>query len=237
MFNHRLILGALFAVWLCPVATQDTCNAGTPGLPGMPGIPGRDGGDGVKGEKGEAGHTLELVDKVIKGQKGEPGIKGAPGKRGSPGNLGPPGPQGPPGDEGDLSDSKPHSAFCVSRETLAYPASGTPIIFQRVITNVNGHFNVNEGKFVCHIPGTYYFVYHATSFKKTLCVKLMVNGEKKANFCDHSQDELNVSSGGFAVYLQHNSEVWLETNDRVNGMYAAGDKSNSVFSGFLLYTH
>lgn len=183
------------------------------------------------------GRTLNLENKVIKGQKGEPGSKGPQGKRGSPGNPGPPGPQGPPGDEGDPSDTKPHSAFCVSRETFEYPTPDTPIIFKNVITNVNGHFNVNEGKFVCRIPGTYYFVYHATSFKKTLCVNLMVNGVKKSNFCDHIQDEINVSSGGVAVYLEHNSKVWLEANDRVNGLYAAGDKGNSVFSGFLLFTH
>lgn len=174
---------------------------------------------------------------MIKGQKGEPGSKGSQGKRGSPGNPGPPGSHGPPGDDGDPSDSKPHSAFSVSRETFEYPKANTPITFNKVITNVNGHFNVIEGKFVCHIPGTYYFVYHATSYKKALCVKLIVNGEKKAYFCDHSQDDFNVSSGGFAVYLQHNSKVWLETSEPINGMYAEGDKGNSVFSGFLLYTH
>ncbi|TSQ12716.1 Complement C1q subcomponent subunit C [Bagarius yarrelli] len=237
MIKHKLLFGSLLAVWLCPITIQDTCRAGTPGLPGIPGIPGRDGRDGEKGEKGEAGRTLELVDKVLRGQKGEPGVKGPQGKRGSPGILGPPGPLGPPGDVGDPSDSKPHSAFSVSRETSAYPEPDLPIIFQRVITNINEHFNVKEGKFVCHIPGTYYFVYHSTSYKKTFCVKLMVDGEKKASFCDHIQDELNNSSGGFAVYLQHRSEVWLEANERLNGMYAAGDKSNSVFSGFLLYTY
>lgn len=232
-----LIFGALLAAWLCTVATQDTCNAGTPGLPGIPGIPGRDGRDGEKGEKGKAGRTVELVNKVVRGEKGELGVKGPQGKSGSSGFLGPPGPPGPPGVVGDQSDSKPHSAFCVSRETTAYPAPDLPIIFQRVITNVNEHFNVNEGKFVCHIPGTYYFVYHSTSHKKTLCIKLMVDGEKKASFCDHIQDDFNMSSGGFAVYLQYRSEVWLEANDRLNGMYAAGDTGNSVFSGFLLYTH
>ncbi|XP_053504754.1 complement C1q subcomponent subunit C [Ictalurus furcatus] len=236
MFNYRFIFVALLAVWLCPVATQNTCHAGTHGLPGIPGIPGHDGRDGEKGEKGEGGRTLELENKVIKGQKGEPGIKGPQGKRGAPGNLGPPGPQGPPGDEGAPSDVKPNSAFCVSRETVDHPAPDTPIIFQTKITNVNDHFNLKEGKFVCHIPGTYYFVYHATS-KKTLCVRLMVDGEKRASFCDHIQSEINVSSGGFAVYLRDNSKVWLETNDKVNGMYAAGDKGNSVFSGFLLYAH
>lgn len=183
------------------------------------------------------GRTLELVNKVIKGQKGEPGIRGYPGKRGAPGNYGPPGPQGPPGDIGDPGDSKPQSAFCVSRETTAYPPHDTPIIFQNAITNVNGHFNISEGKFVCHVPGTYYFVYHATSYQKTLCVKFMVDGTMRASFCDHIQDDLNMSSGGFAVYVKHNSKVWLEANDRVNGIYASGNTGNSVFSGFLLYAH
>lgn len=183
------------------------------------------------------GHTLNLVNKVMKGQKGEPGNKGAQGKIGRVGNPGEPGPVGPPGDVGDTSYFKPQSAFCVSRSTSAYPEPGKPIIFQNAITNVAGHFNVLEGKFVCHIPGTYYFVYHASLYKKTLCVKLMVDGRQKASFCDHIQDEINVSSGGLAVYLQHNSTVWLMTYERVNGMYAAGEKGNTVFSGFLLFAH
>lgn len=175
---------------------------------------------------------------VTKGQKGEPGSKGYQGKRGSPGNPGPPGSPGPHGAHGDPSDSKPHSAFSVSRETYQHPPTDTPISFSKVITNVNEHFNVSENKFVCQIPGTYYFVYHVSSIKKALCVKLMVNGEKKVNFCDHGQDELNLSSGGVAVYLQYMSKVWLETeSNRVNAMYARGNIASSVFSGFLLYTH
>ncbi|KAF7697070.1 complement C1q subcomponent subunit C [Silurus meridionalis] len=237
MFNHRLIFVVLLAAQVFSVSTQDTCRAGTPGLPGIPGIPGRYGRDGEKGEKGEAGRTLDLVDKVIKGQKGDAGIKGSQGKIGSPGDPGPAGPPGPPGDKGDTSDSKLHSAFCVARETYEHPAPKTPIMFPKVITNVKNHFNVNEGKFVCQIPGTYYFVYHATS-TKTLCVRLFVDGKAQFIFCDHIQAQYNLSSGGISVYLKHNSKVWLETTDlRVNGMYSAGDKGNSVFSGFLLYAH
>ncbi|KAI5096582.1 complement C1q subcomponent subunit C, partial [Silurus meridionalis] len=160
---------------------------------------------------------------------------GSQGKIGSPGDPGPAGPPGPPGDKGDTSDSKLHSAFCVARETYEHPAPKTPIMFPKVITNVKNHFNVNEGKFVCQIPGTYYFVYHATS-TKTLCVRLFVDGKAQFIFCDHIQAQYNLSSGGISVYLKHNSKVWLETTDlRVNGMYSAGDKGNSVFSGFLLY--
>ncbi|KAL7844272.1 hypothetical protein SRHO_G00228110 [Serrasalmus rhombeus] len=218
---------------------QDSCPAGIPGLPGIPGFPGRDGRDGVKGEKGDAGRTLQLEKLAVKGESGVPGLPGRPGKRGNPGDPGPPGPPGPPGGRGDVSNSKPQSAFCVSRETTAAPKPNSPVNFHNVITNINEHFNVSESKFVCHIPGTYYFVYHATSMGKTLCVMLMVNGEKKSTFCDHIQStgsHYQVSSGGLAVYLMHNQKVWLETNAQ-NGMYAAENKGNSVFSGFLVYAH
>uniref|UniRef100_A0A4W4EA22 C1q domain-containing protein n=3 Tax=Electrophorus electricus TaxID=8005 RepID=A0A4W4EA22_ELEEL len=242
MLSCRLIIGALLVVFLHHVAAQDTCPAGTqgvPGIPGLPGIPGRDGRDGMKGEKGAPGITVKLNKDGAKGDRGDPGIQGSAGKRGSSGDPGPPGPQGPPGDRGDPSDSKPRSAFCVSRETIDNPTSSTPIMFLNAITNIEGHFNVSEGKFVCYIPGTYYFAFHTTSFQKSLCVMLMVNGQKKATFCDHIQSSSNhyqVSSGGFAVHLKQNEKVWLETNN-MNGMYAAKNKGNSVFSGFLIYAH
>ncbi|XP_072517902.1 complement C1q subcomponent subunit C [Salminus brasiliensis] len=239
MLNCRLFFGALLAVHLCLTAAQDTCPVGIPGQPGFPGFPGRDGRDGVKGEKGDAGHSIELEKDAVKGQKGNPGFRGLPGKRGSPGDPGPPGPPGQPGDQGDSSNSKPQSAFCVSRETISNPKANLPVVFNKVITNINNHFNVSEGKFVCHIPGTYYFVYHTTSLGKSLCVMLMVNGVKKATFCDHILNQsayYQVSSGGLAVYLEHNQKVWLETSMQ-NGMFAAENKGNSVFSGFLVYAH
>ncbi|KAI4900504.1 hypothetical protein NFI96_020132 [Prochilodus magdalenae] len=212
MLNCRLVFIAVLAACLCPVAAQNTCPAGIPGLPGIPGFPGRDGRDGVKGEKGAAGRTIKLEKDAVKGEKGDPGPIGRPGKRGSPGVSGPPGPPGPPGDRGDSSNSKPQSAFCVSRETIEYPKANSPVTFNRVITNINEHYNVSEGKFVCHIPGTYYFVFHTTSSGKTLCVMLMVNGVKTTTFCDHNQSGGNhyqVSSGGLAVYLKQSQKVSL----------------------------
>ncbi|KAG9265606.1 complement C1q subcomponent subunit C [Astyanax mexicanus] len=241
MLNYTLILGAvLLAVCLWPADAQNTCPAAIPGLPGFPGFHGRDGKDGEKGEKGAPG--LTSGQNAEKGLKGDRGLNGPQGKRGHPGDPGPPGPagiRGPPGDQSNLSDSTAKSAFCVSRGTIAYPAPNTPVKFENVITNINEHFNVDEGKFVCQIPGMYYFVYHTTSQGKTLCVGLMVNGERKASFCDHTQSagtHYQVSSGGLAVYLSPNQKVWLETTAH-NGMYGAGDKGNSVFSGFLMYAH
>lgn len=67
----------------------------------------------------------------------------------------------------------------------------------------------------------------------------MLDGERLAAFCDHIGNKnsgLQVSSGGLAVYVKKAQEVWLET-DTNNGMYAAGGKGDSVFSGFLVYAH
>lgn len=177
-----------------------------------------------------------------KGQKGEPGVKGKPGKIGKSGVPGPPGDNGmfgPPGDQGESDNAKSAlvSAFSVKRTTEVRPDRGTPVRFTSVITNINDHFNTLTGKFVCQIAGTYYFVYHASSSTKNLCVNLMLDGERLAAFCDHiGNNAQQVSSGGLAVYVKKAQQVWLET-DTNNGMYAAGDKGDSVFSGFLVYAH
>lgn len=177
-----------------------------------------------------------------KGQKGEPGIKGKPGKIGKSGVLGPagdPGMAGLPGDQGESDNSKSAqvSAFSVRRATDVKPDRSTPVRFTSVITNINNHFNTETGKFVCQIAGTYYFVYHASSSTKNLCINLVLDREKLAAFCDHiGNNAQQVSSGGLAVYVKKAQQVWLET-DMNNGMYAAGNKGDSVFSGFLLYAH
>ncbi|KAK7131127.1 hypothetical protein R3I94_016306 [Phoxinus phoxinus] len=212
-----------------------------PGLPGIPGYPGRDGRDGVKGETGYPGNPLKPDQAIKNGEKGEPGIKGRPGKRGIHGDSGIKGPLGPPGEPGDPGNSEGsrsplQSAFSVSRATRSPPEPSAVIRFGTIITNVNGHFNAEESKFVCKIPGTYYFVFHASS-KDKMCVILMHDDKKLGSFCEHIQkNSQQVSSGGLAVYLKENEKVWLVTNS-YNGLFAEGRKADSVFSGFLIHAH
>lgn len=184
------------------------------------------------------GILLKPDQATIKGEKGEPGVTGMPGKRGRPGETGDIGPHGPPGEPGDLSESGDiasvlQSAFSVARLTRTPPDSHAAIRFSKIITNINSHFN-NEGKFVCQIPGYYYFVFHASSYDDNLCVSLMVDGNKLANFCDHKNKSKSqqAHSGGLAVYLKQNQNVWLQTGS-YNNMYG-GDMGDSVFSGFLI---
>ncbi|KAI7795836.1 complement C1q subcomponent subunit C-like [Triplophysa rosa] len=244
MFDrHQIsgISGIIVIVSLCfSLVSMGTCpDAGTPGLPGIPGLPGRDGRERINGDKGDPGIPLKPADATKKGEKGEPGVIGSPGKRGRPGeagDIGPPGPPGEPGDQGESGDTTSllQSVFSVSRLTRNPPEPHAVIRFSKNITLINSHFN-NEGKFVCQISGYYYFVFHASSYDKNLCVFLMVDGSKLATFCDHhkSSKSQQAPSGGLAVYLRQNQNVWLQTNS-YNGMFA-GDMGDSVFSGFLIH--
>ncbi|XP_016361591.1 complement C1q subcomponent subunit C [Sinocyclocheilus anshuiensis] len=244
MFGGHIIFRILLVGFLClSLVSTDTCSSGgMPGYPGIPGFPGRDGREGMKGENGKPGMPLKPDEIRKRGGEGEPGTKGIHGKRGIQGDfgiMGPPGLSGQPGDTGNLDTSRSHlqSAFSVARATRAHPEPNSLIRFSTIITNINVDFNIAESKFVCKIPGTYYFVFHASSYEKHLCVNLIHDDKKLAVFCDHMQkSNQQVSSGGLAVYLKENEKVWLMTGG-YNGLFAEGEKADSVFSGFLIHAH
>ncbi|XP_026090753.1 complement C1q subcomponent subunit C [Carassius auratus] len=244
MFGGHLIFRTLLVGILClSLVSTDTCpSGGMPGFPGIPGFPGRDGREGIKGEKGEPGKPLKPDETMKKGATGVSGFQGIPGKRGLQGDngvMGPPGPTGEPGDRGNFDSprSRLQSAFSVARATRSHPDPNSLIRFGTIITNINENFNTGESKFVCQIPGTYYFVFHTSSYDKHLCVNLIHDDKKLAVFCDHIQKgNQQVSSGGLAVYLKENEKVWLTTGG-YNGLFAEGEKADSVFSGFLIHAH
>ncbi|CAJ1051981.1 complement C1q subcomponent subunit C-like [Xyrichtys novacula] len=238
---HRCIflVGALLSLAVPLLVAMETCPAtGMPGMPGIPGMPGRDGRDGHKGEKGQPGAVLSGGLHPQKGQKGEPGQVGYPGKRGpsgdmgTPGDPGKPGPPGEPGEPGTMGDQE-KAAFSVARATNEYPNKFSVIRFLKVITNINNDYNTETGHFRCRIPGTYYFVFHA-SLDDRLCVAMKLDGQVVTTFCDF-RTRKQVTSGGMAVYMSRDQELWLETKD-YRGM--RGKPSGfSVFSGFLLQAH
>ncbi|XP_075394568.1 complement C1q subcomponent subunit C [Tenrec ecaudatus] len=210
---------------------------GIPGMPGLPGTPGKDGHDGFPGQKGEPGIPAIPGTRGPKGQKGEPGTPGHPGKNGptgpsgAPGVPGIPGPTGEPGVEGRYKQ-KHQSVFTVTRQTVQFPEPNSLVKFNVAITNPQGDYDTNTGKFTCKVPGLYYFVYH-TSQTANLCVHLYFKGTKVTSFCDHMSNSKQVSSGGVLLRLQVGDQVWLAVND-YNGMVGT-DGSDSVFSGFLLF--
>lgn len=241
MFHHCfLVIGALLSLIIPVLVAMESCPAtGMPGLPGIPGMPGRDGRDGEKGEKGQSGARWQGSLGPQKGEKGEPGIMGFPGKRGQsgepglPGGPGIPGPPGEPGEPG-TAGAQQTAAFSVARGTNEYPDRTSVIRFTSVITNINNDYDTATGRFRCRVPGTYYFVFHA-SLEDKLCVLMKLDQKLLTSFCDHRRVRRQVTSGSLAVYLSRDQEVWLETKD-YRGMRGQ-PAGYSVFSGFLLHPH
>uniref|UniRef100_A0A7N4P4C1 Complement C1q C chain n=1 Tax=Sarcophilus harrisii TaxID=9305 RepID=A0A7N4P4C1_SARHA len=235
--SHSLNLLLLLLAILGGTQADPTSCYGIPGMPGLPGVPGKDGRDGLRGPKGEPGIPAIPGTSGPKGQKGDPGLPGHPGKNGPPGPAGPPGDpgsQGPPGKPGipGKYKLKYQSMFSVTRKTQEHPEPNKLVRFNTVISNPQGHYDVSTGKFTCQVPGLYYFVYHVSQ-TANLCLMLVMDGTRKASFCDHISNKKQVTSGGVLLRMELNQQVWLEVND-YNGMVGT-EGSDSVFSGFLLF--
>lgn len=238
--GYYLLVGSLLSLSLPFLVSSQTCpGAGIPGFPGFPGHPGKDGRDGLRGEKGEPAESWNSGLGPQKGQKGEPGAMGIPGKRGQsgePGNPGSRGTDGPPGEPGEpgVAGVQHKVAFSVARGSTENPPRASAIRFTKVITNVNNDYNTETGHFRCRVAGTYYFVYHA-SLDNKLCILMKMDNTLLASFCDHRGSKRQVTSGGLAVYLSSDQEVWLETKD-YRGM-TGKPTGFSVFTGFLMQAH
>ncbi|XP_034546079.1 uncharacterized protein LOC117817461 [Notolabrus celidotus] len=241
MLHHRVLLITTLLSLAAPLlAADETCSAtGMPGLPGIPGMPGRDGREGQKGQRGEPGAAWQGGLGPQKGEKGGPGLTGYPGKRGqsgeggTPGIPGKPGTLGEPGEPGSVGVQE-KAGFSVARATNNVPDRSSVIKFLNVITNINDDYDTETGKFRCRVPGTYYFVYHA-SLDDRLGVVLKLDGVEMTVFWDHRRGRRQVTSGSMAVYMSKDQELWLETTDN-RGMRGK-PAGYSIFSGFLLHQH
>ncbi|XP_068441956.1 complement C1q tumor necrosis factor-related protein 2 [Clinocottus analis] len=230
---------------------------GNPGAPGSPGAigpmgpPGKDGPDGMDGEKGEKG---DQGDPGRTGNPGKPGVKGregvigkagprglkgprgtlgVAGKRGQKGELGDVGQQGAPG--GCNCGSAARSAFSVA-VTRSYPKERLPIRFSRILLNEGDHYNASSGKFVCTVPGVYYFTYDITLANKHLAIGLVHNGQYKIKTFDANTGNHDVASGSTVLHLQQADQVWLQIfySDQ-NGLFFDPFWTDSTFTGFLIY--
>ncbi|XP_069027415.1 complement C1q tumor necrosis factor-related protein 2 isoform X1 [Embiotoca jacksoni] len=231
--------------------------AGNPGAPGSPGAmgpvgpPGEDGPDGKDGEKGEKG---DQGDPGRPGNPGKPGVKGREGVIGKAGLRGLKGPRGAPGvagkkgQRGELGDtgqqgepggcncgSAARTAFSVA-VTKSYPKERMPIRFSRILLNEGNHYNVSSGKFVCAIPGVYYFSYDITLANKHLAIGLVQNGQYKIKTFDANTGNHDVASGSTVLQLQQSDEVWLQIfYSEQNGLFFDPFWTDSTFTGFLIY--
>lgn len=164
-------------------------------------------------------------------------MSGTPGKHGTPGKKGPKGKKGEPGLPGPCSCSTGHarSAFSVA-VTKSYPRERLPIKFDKILMNEGGHYNASSGKFVCSVPGIYYFTYDITLANKHLAIGLVHNGQYRIRTFDANTGNHDVASGSTILALKQDDEVWLQIfYSEQNGLFYDPYWTDSLFTGFLIY--
>ncbi|XP_075959745.1 uncharacterized protein c1qtnf2 [Anarhichas minor] len=237
-----------------PGATGPAGNPGAPGSPGpmgpmgLPGKDGPDGKDGERGGNGNGGAPGRTGNPGKPGVKGREGVLGKAGPRGLKGLRGTPGKAGKRGHKGELGDvgqqgapggcncgSAARSAFSVA-VTKSYPKERLPIRFSRILLNEGDHYNTTSGKFVCVVPGVYYFTYDITLANKHLAIGLVHNGQYKIKTFDANTGNHDVASGSTVLHLQQSDQVWLQIfYSEQNGLFFDPFWTDSTFTGFLIY--
>ncbi|XP_078736117.1 complement C1q tumor necrosis factor-related protein 5-like [Lampetra fluviatilis] len=225
-----VLVGAQQEKTVCAGINGIPGQPGAPGQHGTPGAPGRDGRDGITGAPGAKG---DLGARGLTGDPGLPGKLGPLGQPGLAGTPGVPGEQGKRGEKGEQGESGvgPRSAF--SAKVGAYtPAASSPVTFNVIITNPQGHYNPGTGKFTCAHPGVYYFTLYAHPGEKNLVVMIMKNGEVVSKICGINY---NAISGSVVLSLKARDEVWLELQAPYIHFYIDVHR-DAVFSGYILYS-
>ncbi|XP_032834212.1 complement C1q tumor necrosis factor-related protein 5-like isoform X3 [Petromyzon marinus] len=218
MSISALPLLLLLLVVVVGAQQERTICAGINGIPGQPGAPGEHGTPGAPGRDGRDGAT------------GPPGAKGDVGARGLAGDPGLPGGRGEKAEQ-VKSSVGPRSAF--SAKVGAYtPAAGSPVTFNVIITNPQGHYNPGTGKFTCTHPGVYYFALYVHPGEKHLVVMIMKNGVVISKMCGINYDTI---SGSVVLSLKAGDEVWLEL-EAPHISFFINLHRDAVFSGYLLYS-
>ncbi|XP_053735843.1 complement C1q tumor necrosis factor-related protein 2 [Synchiropus splendidus] len=228
-----------------PGAPGSPGPSGRMGPPGMDGPDGKDGEKGAKGDEGDQGRPGNQGKPGVKGRDGvigKAGPRGLKGQRGSAGLTGKRGQKGDVGDKGEEGHpgrcncgTAARSAFSVA-VTKSYPKERLPIRFSRVLLNEGNHYNTSSGKFVCAIPGVYYFSYDITLANKHLAIGLVHNGQYKIKTFDANTGNHDVASGSTVLHLQQHDQVWLQIfYSEQNGLFFDPFWTDSTFTGFLIY--
>ncbi|XP_072029228.1 uncharacterized protein [Amphiura filiformis] len=227
-------------------------NHGNNGNNGPPGPPGPKGGIGPTGLEGREGSQGPIGPMGLPGKSGVPGLMGSRGDSGVQGDRGGRGYKGDKGEPGSISSIPslgypsqhapiPHlgrrSAFSVgTSNTITAPSDDYVIAFDHIFANVGEDFDLDIGKFICRINGTYYFIFHVNKWSNAhnCYIKLMKNGLMiTAVYEDSGYDYYDGVSNSILLEMTEGDQVWLQlhANDEVYG----GIAKMTTFSGWLLY--
>ncbi|XP_038551423.1 complement C1q tumor necrosis factor-related protein 6 [Micropterus salmoides] len=180
---------------------------------------------------------------ILKGEKGDRGDRGTPGKAGQ---EGPPGSRGAMGSKGDKGQAGlpgdpckvQYSAFSVGRrKSLHSMESYQALVFDTVFVNKEGHFDMFKGKFLCHIPGIYFFNVniHTWNFKETY-LHIMQNDTEQVIVYAQPSDRSIMQSQSLMLELELSDEVWvrLYKRERENAIYSDDVDVYITFNGYLI---
>ncbi|XP_034749680.1 complement C1q tumor necrosis factor-related protein 6 [Etheostoma cragini] len=204
-------------------------------------------GSGAQPPSGGFSHVPEVRTyinmTILKGDKGDRGDRGTPGKAGQegpPGSKGPMGSKGTKGQAGLPGDPcKVHySAFSVGRrKSLHSLESYQALVFDTVFVNLDDHFNMFNGKFLCRVPGIYYFNVniHTWNFKETY-LHIMHNDTEQAIVYAQPSDRSIMQSQSVMLQLELKDEVWvrLYKRERENAVYSDDVDVYITFNGYLI---
>ncbi|XP_070837196.1 complement C1q tumor necrosis factor-related protein 6 [Chaetodon trifascialis] len=180
---------------------------------------------------------------ILKGDKGERGDRGTPGKaglEGPPGSRGPMGSKGTKGQAGLPGDpcKVQYSAFSVGRQkSLHSLESYQALLFDTVFVNMDDHFDMFKGKFICRVPGIYFFNIniHTWNFKETY-LHIMQNDKEQAIVYAQPSDRSIMQSQSLMLQLELGDEVWIRLykRERENAIYSDDVDVYITFNGYLI---
>ncbi|XP_029014613.1 complement C1q tumor necrosis factor-related protein 6 [Betta splendens] len=181
---------------------------------------------------------------ILKGDKGDRGERGTPGKAG---HEGPPGARGPVGSKGSKGQAGPpgdpckrhYAAFSVGRrKPLHSLESYQGLLFDTVFVNLDGHLDMFTGRFLCRVPGVYFFNVniHTWNFKETY-LHIMRNDTEQAIVYAQPSERSIMQSQSLMLQLQLRDEVWvrLYKRERENAVYGDDADVYITFSGYLVH--
>lgn len=130
------------------------------------------------------------------------------------------------------------SAFSATRTSSVLGGKQKAVTFNKLIVNIGGDFNPDNGHFRCRIPGAYYFSFTVGKFpKKLLSVILVKNGEEvqAIAYDDYRKLGRKVQSQSVMISLKEMDTVWLLLQQ--NPKYALYSNAGPyiTFSGYLVY--